>query len=291
MSAVVLDGKACGAEVEAEVKAKVATLTERGITPHLAVVIVGDDPASHVYVGAKERACERVGVKSTRIDLSADSDFSEVVEIVEKLNSDDTVHGILVQSPLPKGMDELAITDMIDPSKDVDGFHPVNLGRLVQGRADGLVPCTPAGVVRLLEWGGVEVAGKNAVVVGRSRIVGAPVSLLLARKGVDATVTISHSRTVDMAEVCKNADIIIAAVGVAELIQPDWVKEGAAVVDVGVNRVDDESRERGYRLAGDVHPDAAEIAGFLSPVPGGVGPMTIAMLMLNTVTAASNQSL
>ena len=286
-----LDGKACGAEVEAEVKAKVATLTERGITPHLAVVIVGDDPASHVYVGAKERACERVGVKSTRIDLSADSDFSEVVEIVEKLNSDDTVHGILVQSPLPKGMDELAITDMIDPSKDVDGFHPVNLGRLVQGRADGLVPCTPAGVVRLLEWGGVEVAGKNAVVVGRSRIVGAPVSLLLARKGVDATVTISHSRTVDMAEVCKNADIIIAAVGVAELIQPDWVKEGAAVVDVGVNRVDDESRERGYRLAGDVHPDAAEIAGFLSPVPGGVGPMTIAMLMLNTVTAASNQSL
>ncbi len=286
MGAKVLDGKACGAEVEAEVKARVADLHERGITPHLAVVIVGDDPASHVYVGAKERACERVGVRSTRIDLPAASDFSEVVQVVENLNSDPSVHGILVQSPLPRGMDELAITDMIDPKKDVDGFHPINLGRLVQGRADGLVPCTPAGVVRLLEWGGVGVSGKSAVVIGRSRIVGAPVSLLLARKGVDATVTISHSRTADMAEVCRGADIIVAAVGVPELVKPDWVKPGAAVIDVGVNRVDDESRERGYRLAGDVHPAVSEVAGFLSPVPGGVGPMTIAMLMLNTVKAA-----
>lgn len=287
MSATVLDGKACGAEVEAEVKTRVGELSERGITPHLAVVIVGDDPASHVYVGAKERACERVGVKSTRIDLPVESDFSDVVKVVENLNSDPSVHGILVQSPLPKGMDELAITDMIDPRKDVDGFHPVNLGRLVQGRADGLVPCTPAGVVRLLKWGGVEVSGKSAVVIGRSRIVGAPVSLLLARKGVDATVTITHSRTQEMAEVCRGADIIIAAVGVAELVRADWVKPGAAVVDVGVNRIDDESRERGYRLAGDVHPDVADVAGHLSPVPGGVGPMTIAMLMLNTVTAAA----
>jgi len=290
MSAQVLDGKACGAEVEAEVKAKVSVLNERGITPHLAVVIVGDDPASHVYVGAKERACARVGVKSTRIDLPADSDFSKVVDVVEKLNSDPSVHGILVQSPLPKGMDELAITDMIDPAKDVDGFHPVNLGRLVQGRADGLVPCTPAGVIRLLEWGGVDISGKNAVVIGRSRIVGAPVSLLLGRKGVDATVTISHSRTSDIADVCRAADIVIAAVGRAEMVQADWVKQGAAVVDVGVNRVDDESRERGYRLAGDVHPDVADVAGHLSPVPGGVGPMTIAMLMLNTVTAAELNS-
>lgn len=288
MVAKVLDGKACGAEVEAEVKAKVAALNQRGITPHLAVVIVGDDPASHVYVGAKERACARVGVKSTRIDLSADSDFSKVVEVVEKLNSDASVHGILVQSPLPKGMDELAITDMIDPIKDVDGFHPVNLGRLVQGRADGLVPCTPAGVIRLLEWGGVDISGKSAVVIGRSRIVGTPVSLLLGRKGVDATVTISHSRTSDIADVCRTADIVIAAVGRAEMVQADWIKPGAAVVDVGVNRVDDESRERGYRLAGDVHPDVADVAGYLSPVPGGVGPMTIAMLMLNTVTAAEN---
>jgi methylenetetrahydrofolate dehydrogenase (NADP+)/methenyltetrahydrofolate cyclohydrolase len=185
-------------------------------------------------------------------------------------------------------MDELAITDMINPAKDVDGFHPVNLGKLVQGRIDGLVPCTPAGVVRLLEWGGVEISGKSAVVVGRSRIVGAPVSLLLGRKGVDATVTISHSRTPNIAEICRSADIVIAAVGRAEMVQADWVKPGAAVVDVGVNRVDDDSREKGYRLAGDVHPDVADVAGYLSPVPGGVGPMTIAMLMLNTVTAAEN---
>ncbi len=290
MGAIVLDGKACGAEVEAEVKAKVSALNEREITPHLAVVIVGDDPASHVYVGAKERACARVGVNSTRIDLPADSDFSKVVEVVKNLNSDTSVHGILVQSPLPKGMDELAITDLIDPAKDVDGFHPNNLGRLVQGRTDALVPCTPAGVVRLLEWGGVDISGKSAVVIGRSRIVGTPVSLLLARKGVDATVTISHSRTPNIAEICRSADIVIAAVGRAELVTSDWVKPGAAVVDVGVNRVDDETLERGYRLAGDVHPNVADVAGYLSPVPGGVGPMTIAMLMLNTVTAAETQN-
>ena len=289
MGAMLLDGKACGAEVEAEVKAKVSDLEAQGITPHLAVVIVGDDPASHVYVGAKEKACARVGVRSTRIDLPSSSDFAQVADVVQKLNNDDSVHGILVQSPLPEGMDELAITDMIDPAKDVDGFHPVNLGRLVQGRVDGLVPCTPAGVVRLLEWGGVNLSGKSAVVIGRSRIVGVPVSLLLARKGVDATVTITHSRTSDLADTCRNADILIAAVGRAELVQADWVKPGAAVVDVGVNRVDDSSRESGYRLAGDVHPDVAGIADWLSPVPGGVGPMTIAMLMLNTVTAASNQ--
>jgi len=182
MGAMLLDGKACGAEVEAEVKAKVSDLEAQGITPHLAVVIVGDDPASHVYVGAKEKACARVGVRSTRIDLPSSSDFAQVADVVQKLNNDDSVHGILVQSPLPEGMDELAITDMIDPAKDVDGFHPVNLGRLVQGRVDGLVPCTPAGVVRLLEWGGVDLSGKSAVVIGRSRIVGVPVSLLLARK-------------------------------------------------------------------------------------------------------------
>ncbi|MDP6099669.1 MAG: bifunctional methylenetetrahydrofolate dehydrogenase/methenyltetrahydrofolate cyclohydrolase FolD [Candidatus Thalassarchaeaceae archaeon] len=288
MGAMVLDGKACGAEVEVEVKAKVSDLNAQGITPHLAVVIVGDDPASHIYVGAKEKACARVGVRSTRIDLPSDANFAQVAEVVQKLNKDDSVHGILVQSPLPKKMDELAITDMIDPTKDVDGFHPINLGRLVQGRVDGLVPCTPAGVVRLLEWGGVDLSGKSAVVIGRSRIVGVPVSLILARKGVDATVTIAHSRTSDLADICRNADILIAAVGRAELVQADWVKPGAAVVDVGVNRVDDSSGERGYRLAGDVHPDVAEVADYLSPVPGGVGPMTIAMLMFNTVTAASN---
>ena len=289
MSAIVLDGKACGAEVEEEVGDMVSSLKERGINPHLAVVIVGDDPASHVYVGAKEKACIRVGIKSTRIDIPADSNFEQVAEVVRELNCDESVHGILVQSPLPPGMDELAITDMIDPSKDVDGFHPVNLGRLVQGRVDGLVPCTPAGVIRLLEWGGVDLAGKSAVVIGRSRIVGIPASLLLARKGVDATVTIAHSRTSEIAHLCRSADILIAAVGQPELVQLDWVKPGAAVIDVGVNRVDDEESTRGYRLAGDVNSEVSEVAGWLSPVPGGVGPMTIAMLMLNTVTAASNQ--
>ena len=288
MAAVVLDGKACGAEVEAGVSSRVAALRAAGVSPHLAVVIVGDDPASHVYVGAKERACARVEIESTRTDLPSSASFSEVVAVVERLNGDPSVHGILVQSPLPAGMDELSITELIDPAKDVDGFHPVNLGRIVQGRTDGLVPCTPAGVVKLLEWGGVELSGKRAVVVGRSRIVGTPVSLLLGRKGVDATITIAHSRTPDLAETCRTADILIAAVGRAELVRADWVKPGAAVVDVGVNRVDDES-ERGYRLAGDVHPEVASVAGHLSPVPGGVGPMTIAMLMQNTVTAAENQ--
>ncbi len=288
MAAVVLDGKACGAEVEAGVSSRVAALRAAGVSPHLAVVIVGDDPASHVYVGAKERACARVEIESTRTDLPSSASFSEVVAVVERLNGDPSVHGILVQSPLPAGMDELSITELIDPAKDVDGFHPVNLGRIVQGRTDGLVPCTPAGVVKLLEWGGVELSGKRAVVVGRSRIVGTPVSLLLGRKGVDATITIAHSRTPDLAETCRAADILIAAVGRAELVRADWVKPGAAVVDVGVNRVDDES-EKGYRLAGDVHPEVASVAGHLSPVPGGVGPMTIAMLMQNTVTAAENQ--
>ena len=286
MTATVLDGKACAAEVEVEIAAQVAELD---LQPHLAVVIVGDDPASHVYVSGKERACARVGIHSTRIDLPADADFSQVVSTVEELNANDDIHGILVQSPLPKGMDELAVTDLINPSKDVDGFHPVNLGRIVQGRVDGMVPCTPAGIVHLLEWGGVELSGKRAVVVGRSRIVGTPVSLLLARKGVDATVSIAHSRTDDLAGLCRDADIIVAAVGRAGLVRADWVKPGAVVIDVGVNRVDDDS-ERGYYLAGDVDSDVAEVAGWISPVPGGVGPMTIAMLMRNTVKAATNQT-
>ena len=288
MTAVVLDGKACAAEVEAEVSAQVAELAEAGVHPHLAVVIVGDDPASHIYVSGKERACARVGIRSTRIDLPADTDFSRVVSTVAELNANDDVHGILVQSPLPKGMDELAVTDLIDPAKDVDGFHPSNLGRIVQGRVDGMVPCTPAGIVHLLNWGGVELSGKRAVVIGRSRIVGTPVSLLLARKGVDSTVSVAHSRTDDLAGLCRQADILVAAVGRAELVRADWVKPGAAVIDVGVNRVDDDS-ERGYHLSGDVHPEVSAVAGTISPVPGGVGPMTIAMLMRNTVRAASLQ--
>ena len=285
MGATRIDGNACGAALEAALEARISAL---GSAPHLAVVIVGDDPASHVYVGAKERACARLGIRSTRIDLAATADFSEVVATVQRLNADSDVNGILVQSPLPDGMDEIAITDLIDPNKDVDGFQAQNLGRLVQGDTSGLLPCTPAGVMHMLEWAGVELSGKRAVVIGRSRIVGMPQSLLLAQKGADATVTIAHSRTPDMADLCREADVLIAAVGRSNMVTADWVKPGATVIDVGVNRVDDDS-ERGYHLTGDVHPDVGDVAGALSPVPGGVGPMTIAMLMANTVRATEMQ--
>jgi len=289
MAAEVIDGKACAAEVESALRERIEDLCDGGRPPHLAVVIVGDDPASHVYVGAKERACVRLGIRSTRIDLDSEVTFAEVVATVEMLNDDDSVDGILVQSPLPDGMDEVAITDLISPTKDVDGFHSTNLGRLVQGDSSGLLPCTPAGVVRMLEWADVDTSGKRAVIVGRSRIVGMPLALLLAQKGIDATVTIAHSRTSDLAETCREADILVAAVGRPGLIGADWIKSGATVVDVGVNRVEDETLERGHRLAGDVHPDVAEVAAALTPVPGGVGPMTIAMLMENTVRAAEDR--
>ena len=285
MGATRIDGNACGAALEASLEARISAL---GSAPHLAVVIVGDDPASHVYVGAKERACARLGIRSTRIDLAATADFSEVVATVQRLNADSDVNGILVQSPLPDGMDEIAITDLIDPNKDVDGFQAQNLGRLVQGDTSGLLPCTPAGEVHKLEWAGVELSGKRAVVIGRSRIVGMPQSLLLAQKGADATVTIAHSRTPDMAGLCREADVLIAAVGRSNMVTADWVKPGATVIDVGVNRGDDDS-EKGYHLTGDVHPDVGAVAGALSPVPGGVGPMTIAMLMANTVRATEMQ--
>ena len=285
MGATRIDGNACGAALEASLEARISAL---GSAPHLAVVIVGDDPASHVYVGAKERACARLGIRSTRIDLAATADYSEVVATVQRLNADSDVNGILVQSPLPDGMDEIAITDLIDPNKDVDGFQAQNLGRLEQGDTSGLLPCTPAGVMHMLEWAGVELSGKRAVVIGRSRIVGMPQSLLLAQKGADATVTIAHSRPPDMAGLCREADVLIAAVGRSNMVTADCVKPGATVIDVGVNRVDDDS-ERGYHLTGDVHPDVGDVAGALSPVPGGVGPMTIAMLMANTVRATEMQ--
>ena len=285
MGATRIDGNACGAAVEASLAERIASLPT---PPHLAVVIVGDDPASHVYVSAKERACVRLGIRSTRIDLAADADFSEVTSTVQGLNADPDVNGILVQSPLPSGMDEIAITDLIDPVKDVDGFNAQNLGRLVQGDTSGLLPCTPAGVMRMLAWADIELSGKRAVVIGRSRIVGMPLSLLLAQKGADATGTIAHSRTPDMAALCREADVLIAAVGRSEMVTADWVKPGATVIDVGVNRVEDDS-DKGYHLTGDVHPDVAEVAGALSPVPGGGGPMTVAMLMSNTVRATEMQ--
>ena len=286
MTAQTLDGRACAASVEQELAPRIETLRNAGVEPCLAVVIVGNDPASHVYVAAKERACDRLGIKSIRHSLSTDSTVEELTNLIDSLNSDESVHGILVQSPLPDGFDELAMADLISPAKDVDGFHPTNLGRLVQGRMDGLLPCTPAGVMHMLRWAEVPLKGRKVVVIGRSRIVGMPLSLMLAAKGADASVCIVHSRSQNIADICSQADIVIPAVGVPGLVKSDWIKQGAVVIDVGVNRVDDESRERGWSLAGDVDPGVAQTASMLSPVPGGVGPMTIAMLMSNTVRAA-----
>jgi len=286
VSAVILDGKALGLRIEAELAERVSALKESGVEPHLAVVLAGDDPASHVYVRNKQRACERTGIKSTRVDLPNNVTQEDLMRVVANLNSDNSVHGILVQSPTPYGTDELAITEAIDPAKDVDGFHPTNLGRLVMGQVDGMLPCTPAGVMKIIEDAAIDLQGKKAVVIGRSRIVGMPLALLLAQKGVDATVTIAHSRTQDIAGICRTADLVVAAIGRAEAIQAEWIKPGATVIDVGINRVADDSRESGSRLTGDIEPEAANIAGHITPVPGGVGPMTISMLMSNTVRAA-----
>ena len=286
MSATLLDGKALGSRIEDSLVERVAALKSRGVEPHLAVVLAGDDAASHVYVRNKQRACERCGIKSTRVDLPSEVSQEELMQVVSDLNADNSIHGILVQSPTPPSTDELSITEAINPAKDVDGFHPMNLGRLVMGQSDGLLPCTPAGVMAMIENAGINLQGANAVVIGRSRIVGMPLALMLAQKGVDATVTIAHSRTKDAAEICRQADLVIAAIGKPTTVKADWIKPGATVIDVGINRVADESRESGSRLAGDVDPEAAEVAGHMTPVPGGVGPMTIAMLMTNTVRAA-----
>ena len=286
MPAKRLDGKSCAADLEERLKVRISKCESQ---PHLAVVIVGDDPASHVYVKNKILSCKRLGIKSTHIELPAETTQEEVAETIVSLNNDQTLHGILIQSPLPSHMDEESLTDLIDPRKDVDGFHPTNLGRIVQGRLDGMIPCTPAGVMEMLRWADVEMAGKKAVVIGRSFNVGMPQALLLAARGADSTVTIVHSKTVDAKAECLGADIVIAAVGRPEMVKQDWIKPGAVVIDVGINRVDDDTRERGWRLAGDVHPDVEQVASLLSPVPGGVGPMTVAMLMANTVTAAEAQ--
>ena len=288
MVASVLDGKSCSAAVESSLVPRIDACVSAGIIPHLAVVIVGDDPASHVYVGAKIRACKRLGIKSSHIELPESTSEAELRNIITELNHDTDVHGILVQSPLPQHMDEEALTDLIHPSKDVDGFHPVNLGRLVQSRNDCLIPCTPNGVMRLLEWAGIETNGKTALVIGRSRNVGMPQAILLASRGADATVTIGHSRTADLELQCQQADIVVAAVGRPNMVKKSWIKPGAVVVDVGINRVDDENSERGYLLVGDVEKSANEVASWITPVPGGVGPMTVAMLMENTVAAAEN---
>ncbi len=286
MSAQRLDGKACAAAVEEELHERIKSLQSHGLEPHLAVIIVGNDPASHVYVNSKVRTCKRLGIRSTHLELPEDTSEETLRKHILEMNSREDLHGILIQSPLPPHMDEGTLTDLIDPSKDVDGFHPSNLGRIVQGRLDGMIPCTPAGVMRMLKWANIELSGKKAVVIGRSFNVGMTQALLLAAKGADSTVTIVHSRTQNPEEECKDADIVVAAVGRPEMVQSHWIKPGAVVVDVGINRVDDATRERGWRLAGDVAPDVSDIASWLSPVPGGVGPMTIAMLMENTVRSA-----
>jgi len=238
----------------------------------------------------KEMACERCGIKSTRIDLDGDISEKEILDTVNMLNSDNSVHGILVQSPLPEGINESLVTDAISPQKDVDGFHKMNLGRLVQGDSSGLLPCTPAGIMKILESSDIDLSGKNALVIGRSRIVGMPMSILLAQRGIDATVTIAHSRTKNLQDICREADLVVAAIGRPEFVKSEWIKPGATVIDVGINRVKDSSRKSGYRLVGDVDSDASNVAGNITPVPGGVGPMTIAMLMSNTIMATENQS-
>jgi methylenetetrahydrofolate dehydrogenase (NADP+)/methenyltetrahydrofolate cyclohydrolase len=287
MSAQIIDGKAIAEKVRTQVGEAVAKMKEtHGYTPGLATVLVGEDTASATYVRMKQRMCEELGIRSIGHKLPADASQEEVVNLVKELNADPKVNGILVQLPLPKHIDEETVLNSIDLEKDVDGFHPVNIGRLaMKGRDPLFIPCTPHGCMVLLEEAGVETNGAEAVIVGRSNIVGLPMAMLLQK--ANATVTICHSRTKDLEAHVKQADIVVAAIGWAEMIKGSWLKPGAAVIDVGINRVDDETRKRGYRLVGDVEYDTAkEVAGAITPVPGGVGPMTIAMLMKNTLTAA-----
>lgn len=285
--AKIIDGKKVAAEVLTECTQEIAELKKDGTTPGLAVVLVGEDPASQVYVNSKVRKCAELGLHSEKIVLSKEASQEELLAVVERLNGDAAIHGILVQSPPPPQIDEEAIVRAIDPAKDVDGFHPENVAKLALEDPSGFVPCTPAGCMRLMEAAGVETKGAEAVVVGRSMIVGKPMALLLMARGSDATVTVAHSRTKDLAAVCRRADILVAAVGIAEMITGDFVKEGATVIDVGINRVEDPEAKRGYRLCGDVaYEEVAAKAGAITPVPGGVGPMTIAMLMKNTIKAA-----
>ena len=292
--AKIINGNEIAEAIRAEVAAEAAAYTERfGAPPGLATVLVGTDPASEVYVRMKNRDAEQVGFYSRQVTLPEETPEDEVLGVVEGLNADPRIHGLLVQLPLPKHIDEDRVIRAIDPAKDVDGFHPLNVGRLSIGDRDVLAPCTPAGGVEMLVRSGYEPAGKHVVVVGRSNIVGKPLALLLLRRGRDgdATVTVAHSRTADLGEVTRQADILVAAVGVPELIRAEMVKPGAVVIDVGVNRVDDPSRERGYRLVGDVAFDeVAEVAEAITPVPGGVGPMTRTMLLANTLEAAKRQA-
>ncbi|HIM61726.1 MAG TPA: bifunctional methylenetetrahydrofolate dehydrogenase/methenyltetrahydrofolate cyclohydrolase FolD [Dehalococcoidia bacterium] len=288
MTAKILDGKALAETIRGEVATGVAEMQQNhGITPGLAAILVGDDPASAIYVRNKRRACDEVGMVSDTLLLPADSTNEQVLECVQRLNDDPRFHGILVQLPLPPQVDERLIMESLDPGKDVDGLHPFNVGKLVQGRAD-FVPGTPAGIQQILLRNGHDPAGANVVICGRSDIVGKPLAILLMQRadGANATVTVCHTRTKNLAEITRQADILVAAIGSPNVITADMVKEGAVVIDVGINRVDDASRKSGYRLVGDVDFAAvSEKASAITPVPGGVGPMTIAMLLVNTLTA------
>ena len=289
MRAELIDGKAIAAAVRAEVARDVDVLRERGVVPGLTVVLVGDDFASATYVGAKEKASREAGMSGGTIRLPAATTQAELLGLVEQLNGDASVHGILVQMPLPKHIDPDTVIRHIRPDKDVDGFHPENVGKLLIGHMDGFVSCTPAGVIEMLLRSSVDTRGADVVVVGRSNIVGKPMAALLvqARPGGDATITICHSRTKDLASHTRRADILIVAAGRAEMITGDMIKPGAVVIDVGMNSVPDATRAKGSRLCGDVHfASAVEVASRITPVPGGVGPMTIAMLLRNTVRAA-----
>ena len=280
--AKLIDGKAVSAKVKAEAAEEVKVLKAGGITPGLAVIIVGDDPASHIYVNNKKKACAATGIHSEEYALPADTTQEELLALVKELNEKEDIHGILVQSPLPDGLDESAVVEAIDPLKDVDAFHAYNVGRIMIGNYRFL-PCTPAGVIELIRSTGVEIAGKNCVVIGRSNIVGKPMAMLLLHN--NGTVTICHSRTKNLKEICRSADILVSAVGKAHFVTADMVKEGAGVIDVGM------TRDENGKLCGDVDFDAVEsLASHITPVPGGVGPMTIAMLMKNTVTAAKLQN-
>jgi methylenetetrahydrofolate dehydrogenase (NADP+) / methenyltetrahydrofolate cyclohydrolase len=286
-----LDGKATAARCNAETARDIAALRARNITPGLAVVLVGDNPASLAYVRAKDKTCRELGMLSRKIELPAATSQEELLRVVNDLNTDPSIHGILVQSPPPPHIDEAAIVRALDPRKDVDGFHPVNVAALAMDDPSALVPCTPLGCLELLRAHEIATSGAHVVIAGRSLIVGKPMALLLLRKGTDATVTVAHSRTKDLPAVCRSADILIAAIGRPGLIGTDHVREGAVVIDVGINRIDAPSDPRGYRLVGDVDFDAvAPKCRAITPVPGGVGPMTIAMLMRNTVTACRRQT-
>ena len=281
-----INGKEVSQRIHAGLKTEVAELTAQGRTPGLAVVLVGEDPASQVYVGSKVKACAELGIYSQKWTLPTETTQEELVALIRRLNEDDRIHGILVQSPPPKHIDEEAVVLTIDPRKDVDGFHPVNVAKLVLEEDEGFVPCTPLGCMELLKAYGIETAGKHAVVIGRSMIVGKPMANLLVSKKANATVTIAHSRTSNLAEICRSADIIVAAVGRPKMVTADFIKPGAVVLDVGINRVPDASTPKGYRIVGDVDfENVRDLCSAITPVPGGVGPMTIAMLMANTVKA------